>query len=178
MKTRYFVGIDIGKNGGICIQDVETGEIIKSVMPIIGKEFDIHSFVAILKPFKDTDCMVAFEDLRAIHSASAGATFTFGHIAGATEAAVISLGLPYRKVNAKVWQKQAFAGIPEIRKPDVTDKNGKIKKGAIDTKAMALIASKRLYPNVDTRPTERSKNPHDGIVDALLINWWVIQNYK
>jgi len=174
----YSIGIDIGKAGAIVIQEISTGKILKTTMPIIGKELDTHALVEILKPFKDTDCMVAFEDLRALFGASAGATFSFGFVAGATEAIVVSLGLPYRKVNAKVWQKQAFMGVPEIRKPDTKDKNGKIRKGSIDTKAMALIASKRLYPNEDTRPTERSKNPHDGIVDALLISWWIIQNYK
>jgi len=181
MGLRYCIGCDIGKNGAIVIQDLESGNIVKSVMPVIGNnnnQFDTHELVKILESFKGTDCMVVFEDLRAIFGSGAGATFTFGFIAGATEAIIISLGLPYRKVNAKIWQKMAFAGVPEIRKPNTKDKNGKEIKGKIDTKAMALVAAKRLYPNVDLRPTERSKNPHDGIVDALLMSWYCKQVYK
>jgi len=174
---RYAIGIDIGKSGAIVIQDLRTKEIEKFIMPVVGKQLDIHKLHEMLNVFKGEDCMVAFEDLRAIYGSSAGATFTFGFVAGVTEALVISLGLPYRKVNAKVWQKQAFAGIPEIRKPSTTNKNGKLVIGRIDTKPMALIASKRLFPKVDCRPTERCKNAHDGIVDALLISWWITQNY-
>jgi|LakMenEpi03Aug12_release.lakeMendotaPanAssembly.Ray.scaffolds.fasta_scaffold951196_1 hypothetical protein len=175
---RYSIGIDIGKSGAIIIHDLEDNTIDKFVMPTIGKELDVHGIHSILKCFEGEDCMVAFEDVRAIFGSSAGATFTFGFVAGCTEALVISLGLPYRKVNPKVWQKQAFAGVPELRKPSKINKLGKEVRGGIDTKAMALIASKRLFPNFDARPTERSKNAHDGIVDALLISWWICQNYK
>ena len=175
---RYAIGIDIGKTGGIVIQDFVDNEIAKFTMPKIGKEFDVHALHELLKPFKGEDCMVGFEDLRAIYGVAAGATFTFGFVAGCTEAIVISLGLPYRKVNPKVWQKQAFLGVPEIRKPSHLNKKGTMIKGGLETKQMAEIASKRLYPNFDSRATERCKNAHDGIVDALLISWWVSQNYK
>lgn len=175
---RYSIGIDIGKSGAIVIQDLLENEIVKFTMPTIGKELDVHQLHEILKPFKGEDCMVAFEDLKAIFGVAAGATFTFGFVAGCTEAIVVALGLPYRKVNSKVWQKEAFAGIPEIRKPSKINKNGKEVRGGLETKQMALIASKRLYPQFDSRPTERSKNAHDGIVDALLISWWICNNYK
>lgn len=175
---RYSIGIDLGKNGAVVIHDLETGKIEKFVMPVVAKQLDLHTLYELLSAFKGQDVMVAMEDLRAIFGSSATATFTFGFVCGATEALIVSLGLPYRKVNAKVWQKEAFAGVPEVRKPGKVDKNGKKRKGAIDTKAMALLASKRLFPDFDTTPTERSVKPHDGIVDALLISWWVTQNYK
>lgn len=178
MALRFCIGVDIGQNGAIVIQDLETGNIVTQVMPIVGKDVDVHELINILESFRDTDCMVIIEDVRAIFGAAASATFTFGYVAGVTEAALIALKLPYRRVNPKIWQKQAFAGVKEIRKPDTVNKNGKKVKGKVDTKAMALIAAKRLYPNVDLRPTQRSKNPHDGIVDALLMSWYCKQNYK
>lgn len=175
---RYSIGIDIGANGGIVIQDIENNDIETFVIPKIGNQIDTHSISEILKPFLLEKSMVAFEDLNAIHRASAGATFKFGFNAGVIEGIVIALGLPYRKVHAKVWQKEAFAGIKEIRKPSTINKKGVEVKGKLDTKAMALISAKRLYPNLSLTATKRSKKDHDGIVDALLISWWVIQNYK
>lgn len=175
---KFACSVDIGKNGAIVIQDLETGTIVKQVMPIIGTDVDVQELINILEALKGTDCMVIIEDVRAIFGAAASSTFTFGFVAGVTEAALIALKLPYRKVNPKVWQKLAFMGVKEIRKPSTKNKLGKEIKGKIDTKAMALVAAKRLYPNVDLRPTERSKNPHDGIVDALLMSWYCKQVYK
>ena len=49
-------------------------------------------------------------------------------------------------------------------------KKPKMAKGQkFDTKAAALVAAKRLWPDEKFLATERSKVPHDGIVDALLI---------
>jgi len=178
MALKYCIGIDIGKSGAIVIQDLETNGILKLKMPIIGKEFDIHKLVEILQEFKNENCFVVFEDLRAIYGVAAGATFTFGHVAGATEATVIALGLRFKKLQAKIWQKWAFIGIPEIRKPSKVNKKGVEVKGGLETKQMALLAAKRMFPNEDLRKSERSKNPDDGIVDALLISEWIKQNIK
>jgi len=175
---KYCIGIDIGLDGAVVIQDLEKNEIVKYKIPKIGNEFDIHNFVEILKEFKDTNCFVVFEDLRAVYGSAAGATFTFGHVAGATEATVIALGLPFKKLQAKIWQKWAFIGIPEIRKPSKINKKGIEVKGGLETKQMALLAAKRMFPNEDLRKSERSKNPDDGIVDALLISEWIKQNIK
>ena len=40
------------------------------------------------------------------------------------------------------------------------------------------LQQKRLYPNTELRATQKSKKEHEGIVDALLISWWLIQNYR
>jgi hypothetical protein len=37
---------------------------------------------------------------------------------------------------------------------------------------MALIAAKRLFPNESFLATEKSKKPHDGMVDSTLICEW------
>jgi len=175
---RYAIGIDLGKNGAIVIRDLEKNDIQTMVMPLVGNQFDMHLMSDILDEFAGEDAMVGIEDLRAIYGASASATFTFGFICGATEALIAAHKIPYRKINAKVWQREAFKGIPEIRKPSKIDKNGKKRKGPIDTKAMAEIAAKRLFPNVDLRKSPRAKKNHDGIIDALLISWYIEQNYK
>mgnify|MGYP000107824720 CR=1 FL=1 len=176
---RYYIGIDIGKLGAIVIQDIKTNEILTFPMPILANELDVKKLNDFLLPFKDSkETICAFEDLRAIFNVSAKSTFSFGFIAGITEGIVSVLNIPYVKVQAKIWQKQAFLGIKEIRKPSKIDKNGKERKGGLETKQMALLAAKRLYPNTELRATQKSKKEHEGIVDALLISWWLIQNYR
>ena len=169
--SRRIIGIDPGVNGAIVA--LEHGQVIyKECMPKISKIFDIYMLVKMLQTLKTSNCHIFIEDVHAIFGSSANATFTFGETVGSIKAAVIALGFSYTLVQPKVWQKISFAGIPEIRKPSSIDKNGKSKNGKIDTKTMALIASKRLFPSVDTKASERCKIDHDGIVDALLIAYY------
>ena len=72
----------------------------------------------------------------------------------------IPLGIPYIKVPAKEWQKEMFKGVDEITKPGKTSR---------DTKAMALVAIKRLFPELKLTFNDRSTKPHDGLIDAVLI---------
>ena len=65
-----------------------------------------------------------------------------------------------------------FEGIPEIRKPEKITKSGKIVRGRVDTKAMAEQSFRKWFPLLDFNMTEngnKSKNVHDGLVDAILI---------
>ena len=84
-----------------------------------------------------------------------------GHQSGAVEMMAIALRIPYTKIPAKQWQKEMFTGVEEIT---ITGKTSR------DTKAMALVAAKRLFPGRDFTFTERSTKPHDGYVDALLMS--------
>lgn len=172
---KYYCGIDIGANGGIVILNENNECVLKSVIPKIDTEIDLVSLKKILLFYKDKNIIVGFENLRSIFGVSASANFTFGFNCGVTEAIVSSLEMPYLKIYSKIWQKEAFIGIKEIRKPSKFDKNGKEKLGSLETKKMALIASNRLYPGLDLKATERSKKQHEGMVDALLISWYLIQ---
>lgn len=106
---------------------------------------------------------------------------TFGFVAGAIQGIVVAAGYPHTLVQPKKWQKEIYQGIPEIRKPPVMIKKGKMagqmKKGNLDTKAMSLLAAKRLFPTLDLRASERCKKAHDGIVDALLIAEYGARQY-
>jgi len=128
-------------------------------MPLIGDQLDYHEVYRLLKSYENTDCHVIFEKLGVIFGTGKSTAFSMGHQSGAIEMACVALNLPYTKVPAKQWQKEMFQGVEEITKPG---------KSSRDTKAMALIAAKRLYP--DYRLTIRkSTTPHDGVVDALLM---------
>lgn len=158
------IGIDPGKNGAVvCIKDDKI--IKKFVMPNIGNEFDIHEFNILIENIILTHNIihVFIERVHAIFGSSAKATFIFGKICGIIEGIIVSHKLKYTLIEPKIWQKIMFQGIPEIRK------SSKKIKGKLDTKKMAEIAAKRLFPNENFKRTEKSKNNHDGIIDALLI---------
>lgn len=171
---KIIIGIDPGKTGAIvAIQPGTPQKIQKWVIPTVGTELDIREMVEILFSYVSTTAHIYVEDVHAIFGSAAGATFTFGFVCGVIQGIVAASGLSYTLVQPKVWQKEIYQGIPEIRKPSVKIKKGKrigqMMKGAKDTKKMSLLAAKRLFPDVDLKRTPRCDNPHDGIVDALLI---------
>ncbi len=170
MKT---IGIDPGKTGAIVIYDSVNRAISKFVIPLIGKTLDLNNLAQRLKIFDRFNAHIFIEDVHAMFGSAAGATFTFGFVCGAIQGIVCTLGIPYTLVQPKAWQKVIYQGIPEQRKPSYKILKGKFtgqtRKGNLDTKAMSLIAAKRLFPDVVLRKNERCNNPHSGIVDALLI---------
>lgn len=162
MSSRDFnIGIDIGKNGAIVVLPKKpfTNTTLPIKMPLIGDQLDYHEVYRLLKSYENTDCHVIFEKLGVIFGTGKSTAFSMGHQSGAIEMACVALNLPYTKVPAKQWQKEMFQGVEEILKKG---------KSSRDTKAMALIAAKRLFP--DFKLTfGRATVPHDGAVDALLM---------
>jgi hypothetical protein len=169
------IGIDPGKNGFICVfntnesVEVKNGEWMPLIpnpltyysIPLINKEVDLRSLDVIFNSpeFKTDNIHCCIEDVHAIFGSAAKATFNFGWIVGVLEAMLVSYEIPYTKVKPKEWQKEMWQGIPLQKKPN----------GRTDTKAMSLLAAKRLFPNEDLTATERSVKPHDGKADALLL---------
>ena len=166
------IGIDPGKKGFVTAI-INSKEYLFSPIPLIGKEVDIHELDKIIKDFMlcdDIHCVI--EDLHSIFGASSKSTFSFGFICGATEAVLIANKMSFTKIKPKEWQKQMWQGIPVQKKPSSTGKTM-----VNDTKLMSLMAAKRLFPNIDLRATNRSKNPHDGKVDSLLLASYCEKNY-
>lgn len=155
---RYVIGIDPGKEGAIAIMDLDSSDIIKFKMPLIGNKIDTHSLSKELSRYKENS-FIGVEDVHAIHGASAGATFSFGHSCGILEGIICTLSIPYVAVTPKEWQKECWQGIPEQKKSN----------GRVDTKKMSLLAVSRLYPVLDLKESSRCRIPHEGIVDAVLI---------
>ena len=112
---------------------------------------------------------ICIESVHSIFGTSAGSNFTFGYVVGMIDTTVIAHSLPYSKVQPKIWQKEIWQEYEIEREPGKADKNGKMKPGKVLTKLTSLKAFTRLFPSVDLRGTERSKNQHDGLVDAILI---------
>ncbi len=172
-----YLGIDIGKMGAMAMiwdsSPEERGITIRSVPLLASGVVDVVELKKIISDdFYDGSrdaVTVGMENLHAIFGVSASATFSLGHMAGLIEGIVLANGYRYHKILAKEWQGEMFHGFKEIRKPDTVDKNGKVKKGKLDTKAMSIMVAKQLFPNVPLQRTERSKKDDDNIADALLI---------
>lgn len=161
------VGIDIGKSGAIVWQDGRSPLIQLLPMPMIKNELDIHEINRILSLFDNKNTHVVFEKLGVIFGSSKKTARSMGLQEGAIEALCVAHKLPYTKVPAKTWQKEMFEGLTEMKRTD----------GKRDTKAMALVITKRLFPEVNLLATPRSTVPHDGIVDALLLSEYCRRHY-
>jgi hypothetical protein len=154
MTSKIYIGVDIGLLGAIVIMHLD-GHIEIHKMPVIGKVIDVPT----LKKLIDRrDAVIVFEDLGVIFGSSKKTAFSMGYQIGLIEALCVAGGNPYHKVKAKMWQKEMFQGVPELKKGEKRD-----------TKGMALVACQRIFPGFDLTFTERAQKPHDGLVDALLI---------
>ena len=162
--SKVYVGIDPGANGFITI--IMDHNISSYPVPKIKTKVDYSALSGIFSIVKDmgNEIHCVLEDVHAIFGTSAKSTFNFGHIQGFIEGCLTSEVIPYTKVQPKKWQKTMWEGIPLIQKPITSGKTM-----VTDTKAMSLMAAKRLFPGYDLTATERSVKPHDGKIDSLLM---------
>lgn len=161
MNNKLYVGIDIGKNGAIATIDPK-GEIITYPMPLIGSELDYHELSTLMVKITTDypEVHVVFEKLGVIFGSGKNVAFSMGEQIGAVEMSCICKGIPYTKTRAILWQKEMFQGVPEQLKTNSSKR---------DTKSMALIAIKRIFPDLVLTFGKRAVKPHDGLIDAVLM---------
>jgi len=155
----YYVGIDNGLDGGIAIIGPSGNLVDLQIMPTEsnGKRRRTDPLGV-----RDIICNYPIEQLNVVYekvsgSKSALAAASMADSFSAVEAVLRLSGIRREPVTARTWQKQ-FWTVP------------KMAKGAkFDTKSAALKSAKQLWPHQDWRKSERSKKPHDGLVDAALI---------
>jgi len=166
---KIHIGIDPGKQGMITCFTPEEG-FLHYQIPIIGNFVDLFELNEIFKRIVTKSKLFGYgihaviEDVHAIFGSSAKNTFSFGHVLGLIEMAVVANGIPYTKVQPKKWQAEMWQGIPNQKKLSSTGKTF-----TNDTKLMSQLAAKRLFPGKDLRRTERSKKDDDNLIDSLLI---------
>lgn len=166
---KIYQATDPGKDGGLAFF-YEDGRLDLHKVPLIGDQISVFDLQQIFDVYmEDGELICAVEDVHSIHMSSAKSNFQFGRALGIIEGIVSAKKLSWFKVSPKEWQKVAWQGIPIMRKP--SEKPGK--DGPTDTKAMSLLAAKRLFPNESFIPTARSKKPHDGLIDAALIAYYL-----
>jgi hypothetical protein len=164
---KYFIAADPGKRGAIVVID-QNNNILTAQTPLIGGEIDTHQIVKFLRSFEGEKHAV-IENVHNMFGVGSSANFQFGRALGLLEGIISALDIPFTKVSPKEWQKEMWQGIKPLEV--ITTKKNKdgSPKYKVDTKATSLLCANRLYPNVNLLPTERSKKPSDGIVDALLM---------
>lgn len=172
MNKKIYVGIDIGKSGAIAV--MHDDKIVTYSMPKIANELDYHQLNILIRDFKNDaysiqgkDLYIVFEKLGVIFGSGKSTAFSMGHQSGAVEMACVANDIPYTKVRAVDWQKQMFQGVETI------NKTGKSSK---DTKAMALVAIKRIFPDLKLTFGDRASKPHDGLIDAVLMAEYARRN--
>jgi hypothetical protein len=163
---KHYIGLDPGRNGGLVEISSEGVSVLR--MPTIAgriSPYGISDWLeSRLAAAGRENILIGLEDVHAMEGKGAKATFQFGRALGILEGAIAAFRIPFIAVTPKDWQAIAHLGIPKLKK---TSKAGG--RQVNDPKAMSLLAAERLYPHVDLRATEKCKNAHDGIVDALLI---------
>jgi Holliday junction resolvasome RuvABC endonuclease subunit len=162
MKASY-LGIDPGLNGGFA---VISGDSIryKMAMPTISfttkqgknkKEIDRDGVMTFLKTLPE-HTHVAIEKQQAFRSQNITATCTTCRNYGMLLMALTVAHMDITEVPADTWQEH-FA--------IVSVKNA----GGKTTKEQALYVAETMLPDTDFRKSDRSRKPHDGIVDATLL---------
>ena len=163
-KSKYIISYDPGHDGAIVVY--RDGSLYsKGVVPqVSGKTLDLNLFIKFFSKFKDKDVVVVYEELHALFRVSASATFTLGYHMGVIKTMTQTLGMKSVAVKPKEWQKEMWGGFDKI----MVKKKGN-KKKTVDTKATSLKVCRSMFPSLDLRKNDRCTNPHDGIVDALLL---------
>lgn len=166
-----FIGIDIGKNGGVACIDTE-GVLHLHRIPLIGKEVDLTQLFLIIKghiEMHQLSHIVAMEDVTSLQGVGAKQNFSFGENKGQIHGLLVGMNASYQKVAPKKWQSVCWEGVTIQKKP-----GGKTN----DTKATSLIAAKRLFPGETFLASGRSSVPHDGLIDAALIAKYLQIKYR
>lgn len=159
-----YIGIDPGLSGGIVVIDDAGKMVSKWIMPVYpeakGKNtLDLNELNSIFecikkiaqKDGKTVSCYL--EKVHAMPGQGVSSMFKMGRGFGSIEAMLAAHKIPYKLVLPLRWSKVMHKDISKELKP----------------KQRSLMVLKRSYPTLDLRPTERSKNPHEGLMDALLI---------
>ena len=141
-----YIGIDVGKKGGIAVIFEDNIEVYPysddKLMYICSKAKALE-----ITRKEQTFCVV--EKVGAMHGQGVTSMFnfgkSFGYILGVLEAYKIS----YQLVNPQIWKKEFNL----------------IKKD----KAESIKTCKRLYPDISLLPTARCSKENDGMAEALLI---------
>ena len=164
------LGIDPGGSGYLAVLNADSREFVGSYALSFfpDGQFDAQAAsVWLHQVIKDNDGVVTrccLEEVHAIFGSSAKSTFQFGRTFGALETFLTAVGISFKPVPPKSWQKKLWDGIKPV-----------LKGGKLDTKAVSLSAAKKLFPLVDFRPngcTDRCKKADDNKVDAVLIAYY------
>ena len=140
------LGIDPGRSsGGVCFLEKDGTVTALEVMPPL-----LYSLVEMIHEYNPR--MVFLEKAQSFPGQGISSAFNYGDHFGQLQGVLIALQKPYTLVGPARWTKELHIGCT-----------------GEDAKAKSLQAVTRIFPTVDLIATERSRKPHEGLIDALLI---------
>lgn len=158
MKERFFMGIDPGRHGAVCVVDSE------------GKIADLYPMPATLDGLQEIldswrpnttwhayEVMCVIEKVGAFKGNAPQAMFNFGRNYGNLEAAVYCTGIPMDEVTPQKWQQHFQLG----KSADHATKKA--------WKDHLWIKAKKFYPGVDIKKYA---------ADAVLLARYCWERYK
>jgi crossover junction endodeoxyribonuclease RuvC len=145
------LGVDPGLSGGLAI--VTEDGLIAEPMPVVGGEIDLAGLTRWLRANQGIIEMAYIEKVSAMPKQGVSSTFKFGDGFGSVKGVLAALGIPFELVTPQKWGKVMHAGV----KPD------------LPSKARSQLAASRIFPKFNFLATERSRVPHEGMVEAALI---------
>ncbi len=174
IDNKIYMGIDPGGDGCITWMDQKhflDFEFLKDLK--IGKEWDLNGLKNFFKEFEKKDIHVVLEGVNCDPQWTAKTNWSLSRCLTMLETIMSCYNIPYTLIKPRVWQKEMFQGVSEIRKPSKVNKNGVTVRGRLDTKKMSILAAQRLFPNVTMKKPLKngkwSKNYHDGKTDSVLM---------
>lgn len=165
-KNEYaWVGIDVGLDGAVAMI-TQDGFATTWHLPVIepatvkgkkkGKRYldepGVRALIVDEVLGKTKQLIVGIEEVRGRPGQSSVATCSFCASFGLWKGLMLGLEIPRVIVTPHQWQRKMFKGIPKS-----------------DPKAMARMAVGQMFPGLDLRKSEKSRVPHEGKVDAVLI---------
>ena len=161
-----FIGIDPGLQGAIATIR-ESGYIDAIILPTFfnGKKtvLDNSTLASRFSLFNTTDIKwyAVLEQQQAMPKQGVTSMFSIGYGFGVLKQCLVDFSISHEVVRAQAWQKEfGISG----------------RKG--NTKTQALQICQDLFPDVNLLATEKSRKPHEGIVDAVLIAEFARRRYK
>lgn len=135
-----YVGIDPGKSGALAIMQ-ENKEIDTFV-------FNPTVYVEQFQQIKDQPVRACLEKVNAMPGQGVTSMFNFGHNLGFIEGILQAFSISYQLVPPQKWKKEFSLS---------------------SDKSKSIEVCQKLFPEVNLLATERSKKPHDGIAEAVLM---------
>jgi len=157
---KYFIGVDPGNKGAICLLDPQDDTITFIDTPNLKKLS--QSVKAIFKGLPPSNWIkkLAIEDVHSVHNSSAKSNFQFGRCLGAIESIVAYWYQDYIYLAPKKWQQ--LCGIAFVYPTGATSaQKSKIRKETTAVRAL------ELYPHVNLFGPKGGLL--DGRADALMI---------
>ena len=148
----YYIGIDPGKNGFMCLYNAGYGSY-KHYRLFEGNRLNGEMIDTLKKLASEYTIIAVVEQVHSMPHQGVASTFSFGTNYGMILGALEAIGIPYTTVTPGKWQKYICEAVDK----------------ASNTKQMHYNAARRLFPNMDFRRSERCKVYDDNKADATLI---------